>query len=738
MRRLWRRWKALPAEHPTLYKRLLQAFLVALTAVTIRGLAALWDAVNMWAAFGLAAVFCLAATPNKVKARVLEWLGALTISLATLLGFNVVLDWVIRKLGWYHEDSSRWWILAGMVTGFAVYAGAAYVYLRRRGHWCRLPAGIVAPVSGVLLIFITPLVWAYHKEKADEKPVPPTALVPSELDAYIVAETGRRSAPPDPGELPTRPGLRVRYSVGFADGEKVRWAFAGTDQKQALAALEDESGETIEKPAPREGADHVLVLVVDPTPAVAKDPAALPDVKRPQDEVKRWERIARSTRLGDDVPTYALLQTTETARLERWDKAGAPIRKEVSVQGFGSSALTDAAVRLAVAAPTSSEDFSLAFRHRPVLLFDENEQVPRPLSIEALFARKKISQCPVRGVCGEPLTDMSELENGDTRLEIDRPKSDELRALAMQERNELRRRERAAPDAPRAGTDDPGAAPKGTPPAGEASASEPADLPTSRIASRIYVHTTSRVINDESLLYLDYWWYLPDNPARAGSGAFCGAALVIPGITCFDHQSDWEGVTVVVRRTQNGRALPKPKPIAVQYAEHESTVRYPWDQLRERWGREQKKLGELTRGAGDVSERPLVFVARGTHASYPVPCPPPRAGKSKCRETAVDLEEQPQTGTLPWAGNGAETCGGGSACLAPLPTFSQGTRAALWNAFKGPWGKARCILKYCNSTTPPSSPSTQGRYKRPWACSGSFDLLKPRAKFKKNEGCLGD
>ena len=31
-------------------------------------------------------------------------------------------------------------------------------------------------------------------------------------------------------------------------------------------------------------------------------------------------------------------------------------------------------------------------------------------------------------------------------------------------------------------------------------------------------------------IYLDYWWYLPDNPANTAQGAMCGAGLVIAGV----------------------------------------------------------------------------------------------------------------------------------------------------------------------------------------------------------------
>src|SRR5262249_28280148 len=112
--------------------------------------------------------------------------------------------------------------------------------------------------------------------------------------------------------------------------------------------------------------------------------------------------------------------------------------------------------------------------------------------------------------------------------------------------------------------------PEGLPPAAAVAPGE------EKVAAKtaIYVHPVSVTHDDgRRLLYLDYWWYLAYNPVELGGGALCGAGLVISGVTCPSHQSDWEGVTVVVDRTG------KPRLLAVQYAQHSDVVRYPWSLL---------------------------------------------------------------------------------------------------------------------------------------------------------------
>lgn len=220
--------------------------------------------------------------------------------------------------------------------------------------------------------------------------------------------------------------------------------------------------------------------------------------------------------------------------------------------------------------------------------------------------------------------------------------------------------------------------------------------------SAIYVHPTEVSREGKELLYLDYWWYLPYNPVKLGGGALCGAGLVIAGITCQDHESDWEGVTVVVDRTGE-----KPEPVAVQYAQHSHVVRYSWSLLQEKWDR-LKELREDLGSRGELSVRPLAFVAVGTHAGYPVPCP------SGCRQFPdPGLPEEPHLGNLPWSGNDTSACGK-SSCLQELPTHDGGREPALWNGYDGAWGELHCFLTYyCDSGPPPTSPGRQRRYEHP-------------------------
>jgi hypothetical protein len=184
--------------------------------------------------------------------------------------------------------------------------------------------------------------------------------------------------------------------------------------------------------------------------------------------------------------------------------------------------------------------------------------------------------------------------------------------------------------------------------------------------------------------------------------------LAIPGVTCFDHESDWEGVTVVVDRTN-----PESAPVAVQYAQHNSVIRYSWHQLRHIW--RANGYSSFTRGIDDARNRPLVFSARGTHASYPEFCP------SGCHETAAPLGEQPHNGGDPWPGDYTRACTA-AMCVRPLPTRRHGRKPALWDAYEGTWGSRHCILNYiCDSDNGPLSPGRQGRYQHPRRFTGTVN-----------------
>ena len=245
--------------------------------------------------------------------------------------------------------------------------------------------------------------------------------------------------------------------------------------------------------------------------------------------------------------------------------------------------------------------------------------------------------------------------------------------------------------------------------------------------SAYYYHVVDK--DRPNRIYVDYWWYFTRNPSPIGAAVGCAPGARWVGVTCHDHPSDWEGVTVVLGpcpdasrdcvRSEEERYAP----LAVRYAQHEHLVSYSWPTLTELWRSVQRR----------EPARPLVFVARDSHASYPVPC------GGGCKQYAnypllnadypfVDekRDEGPHDGKLAWNYNDscsqAEDGDTATDCLEPMPITADG-HAASWNAFRGRWGRQTCILAgaYCDTSRAPRSPSGQGRYRDPgrrgpWLC----------------------
>ena len=313
---------------------------------------------------------------------------------------------------------------------------------------------------------------------------------------------------------------------------------------------------------------------------------------------------------------------------------------------------------------------AVAIRHRPIILFDSDERFRTPLDVDAMFATGDVQLCPEgTGLLADcrDLAGAGDLRNGFGNLRFD---TQEI-----------------------------------------ADRVEQGDIRTT-----IYAHVVEDGLH-RGWTDVDYWWYLPDNPADTARGAMCGAGLVIPEITCFDHQSDWEGVTVVLDEDD--------KPVAVHYAAHGHVVEVPWTTL-------QKALrsGPLKAYANgrDVADRPLVFVARGTHAAYPVPC-----RSATCGGDTV-FEDNRHDGAHEWPETPCST----HDCVIPFPQAAGGGDAS-WNAFDGYWGSAICVAKvYCARSNAPRSPAMQdSRYDRP----GCFDfttgdnLSRPRAVKRTPVAC---
>ena len=62
--------------------------------------------------------------------------------------------------------------------------------------------------------------------------------------------------------------------------------------------------------------------------------------------------------------------------------------------------------------------------------------------------------------------------------------------------------------------------------------------------SAYYYHVVDK--DRPNRIYVDYWWYFTRNPSPIGAAVGCGPGARWVGVTCHDHPSDWEGVTVVL------------------------------------------------------------------------------------------------------------------------------------------------------------------------------------------------
>jgi hypothetical protein len=395
---------------------------------------------------------------------------------------------------------------------------------------------------------------------------------------------------------------------------------------------------------------------VGPPPAVPAQDADRVLLLRPDERVPGWLRAADTvTPLG--TPTFAIVSSDDPTLKARWDATldGNGITRRrgraYALDPLRPKATAELAVELAQLAPTAEQDFALAAQHRPALFFDTDEGTPTTYNVDRLIESGKMKLCKggqsQDSLCLK-LTRPQQLRSEAGRLTFD---PDELKAI----------------------TED----------------------------TTVYVNVRHTGNDVAESIYLDYWWYFPYNPARAGDGALCGAGFNVAGMTCFDHQSDWEGVTVVVRPGN-------PTPVAVHYAAHKNIVRYPWSILEPAW--RTARFATARQGI-DISRRPLVFIGRGTHAAYP----------NLCRATSCDepgaFNENRHDGGRPWPGNDDAVCA--SLCLDVLPTHERGVSPAQWNGFDGYWGTPRCVaVAFCSSSKAPQSPGLQGRYNHPWCWTG--------------------
>lgn len=207
--------------------------------------------------------------------------------------------------------------------------------------------------------------------------------------------------------------------------------------------------------------------------------------------------------------------------------------------------------------------------------------------------------------------------------------------------------------------------------------------------SAIYYHVTE----SNERFYIDYWWFLRFNHfPRSLPGLTCRIELTRSQSVCDEHEGDWEGVTVVTR-PQDQEHIDY-----VVYAAHKGTFRYTASQLTLKDG-----------------TRPVVYLARGSHAAYPAPCahdchqPPELAA-----EGLVDLPEGHYDGRRDWGRDGEDCVANAKgSCL-------QALTSQHWTAWAGQWG-AGCASA-CGGAidaNSPRSPGVQSRYQTPWCSSQS-------------------
>jgi hypothetical protein len=288
----------------------------------------------------------------------------------------------------------------------------------------------------------------------------------------------------------------------------------------------------------------------------------------------------------------------------------------------------------------SPEEERTAMAYRPSLFFDSAERRP-PLDVDALIGEAAMELCdPDCKLVRDGLALATDADNSDAVLQV-----------------------RANPGAP-----------------SEFSRSTP---------QRIYFHLTYD--KQRNLRYFDYWVYYRFNDSPKLNGLTCLPGLAISEATCFDHESDWEGVTVAVPGLRDA-----PRPAYVAYAGHKWRFRFSWDQL-------------VAAGATSGLTHAKVWVARGSHASYPAPC---GAGRS-CAQLGSDVPDGRRDGRQPWRYNMDRECQR-EHCVARLPLSRAGTPAS-WAAFGGAWGMPRCTVgfKLCVRAQGPVSPYRQDRYARP-------------------------
>ncbi len=411
-----------------------------------------------------------------------------------------------------------------------------------------------------------------------------------------------------------------------------------------------------------QGSDRVYLGLVERCHRDPRDLVLRPG--SPKGDTGQIVSIPRAQIAAESVGTVAALNTALArgpALLDQLAKRSGSPRSSVPAVPCADEGVLDQKVRDS----TPVDVPGLALQYRPVLKFDSQESW-RPLNVDALLAETSHG-VPAHRLCDgveeddlhcTPITSPLQLaaEPNDAKAYVD---------LAGKKLGGDDYVSPAINDCPK-----------------QAPALEDCD---SGPRSTIYYHA----VEANGHVYVDYWWFLRYNRFDKSSASELCRSAVTKRSACFDHEGDWEGVTLVLStdKTLDDRLE------FVNYAAHEGVFRYRPSQIRR-----------------DPDGRPVVYIANGSHAAYPVACPNDCAQVNKLFGHA--LPEDNTDGSKPWGRNG-RTCYVEPVCLQPLPTSS-------WGAFVGFWGSRTCddAFASCTFGVPPRSPSQQRRFGSPWCYSG--------------------
>lgn len=195
-----------------------------------------------------------------------------------------------------------------------------------------------------------------------------------------------------------------------------------------------------------------------------------------------------------------------------------------------------------------------------------------------------------------------------------------------------------------------------------------------------------QVAKTSSYTYLDFWLFYRYNDFSVD-----------------EHEGDWEGVTL---------GLPASDPTRFDFAafaQHKTESTY----LRSSLQCDEGGDGSCGSDADPLGNRLRVFVASGSHASYPGPCSDAWIPPTVCGQPDFPYVEANHDGEAAWGRNHDEPLSGAIFRFPPATgTWQADPASSEWVDWPGHWG-ATCAPDFDCPLPSPPSPGHQRRFKCP-------------------------